>query len=536
LDGTMKAPATSTDTTATTAHGRGWTLAAVSVATFLLMLDLTVVNVALPDISASLGSTFSELQWVLDAYALGLAVFVLASGALADRYGRKRVFNVGFVVFIAASLACGLAPTGEALIAARGLQGVAAAVLFAVGPALIGDAYHGKDRGFAFGIFGGVSGMAIAFGPLIGGGLTEQLSWQWVFLVNVPLGSLALGMSVWRTRESRAPHPLPLDWWGLLTFSAAVTSLVVAFMRAEGDGWTSTPILVLFAASVALGAAFLRIEARLGDRAMVELALFRSPTMRAFSFVTLIAGAAVMAAIFLIISYVQGVWGLSAWDTGVRFLPLTVTLCLAAVVAGSLTTKLRPSVLVGTSLAAIAVGLALVVRVEADSSWTSLLPAMLFIGLGMGLFNPARASLSIAVVEPAKAGMGSGVSETFQQVGVAVGIAALGTLFNRRVQDLFLESDAATALAGQAEGVAELVATGGALTTSAADLDPALAAQIVRDAGAAASGGLHLAMTIAAVAAGIASVVAFSSIRSRDLFTAPAEHEPAGEVEATARA
>lgn len=512
------------------AGGRGWTLAAVCAATFMLMLDLTVVNVALPDMRGTFDASFSQLQWVLDAYALGLAVFLLTAGSLADRLGRKKVFNAGFVIFVLASLACGTAPDALFLSAARGVQGIGGAVLFAIGPALIGHEYRGRDRGRAFGIFGGVVGLAIAFGPLIGGGLTDGIGWRWIFLVNVPVGLAALAVGTARMRESRDPRARSVDWRGLLLFSTALGLLVLGFLRGEAQGWDSVPILTMFAVSVALFVVFWRIERRLGERAMFELALFRNVTFNGISAVTLLCGAATMSAIFLQISYVQNVMGFSAWDTGVRFLPLTLCLFVAAALAGGLTTRVPQRVLVGTALTLIAAGLSLVTLVDADSAWTALLPSMFGIGLGMGLFNPPRASLSIAVVEPSKAGMASGVGETFQQVGVAVGIAAFGALFQSRVTHLFAHSAAADALGPRAEEFGRAVAAGGGAEAARSVRDPALAARLEEAARTAFTDGLTEVVLACAALAVLGAIVGFAAIRTRDLHESALdtrEEEPA---------
>lgn len=218
---------------------RWWTLAIVSIATFMLMLDLTVVNVALPDLRTALHADFADLQWVLDAYALTLAAFLLTGGSLADRLGRKRVFSAGFAIFTLSSLAAGAAPGILTLNLARGAQGIGAAVLFAVGPALLGQEFRGRDRATAFGVFGGVSGLAIAFGPLIGGSLTQGLSWRWIFLLNVPIGIVAMILGRFRLRESVEPGAHRVDWAGLTTFSSALVLLVLGFLRGENQGWTS---------------------------------------------------------------------------------------------------------------------------------------------------------------------------------------------------------------------------------------------------------------------------------------------------------
>ncbi|MGW1978217.1 MFS transporter [Streptomyces sp. NPDC001889] len=507
--------------------GRGWTLAVVCVATFMLLLDLTVVNVALPDIRETFDADFTSLQWVLDAYALGLAAVLLTAGSLADRLGRKRVFNVGFVVFLLASLACGLAPDTTSLSVARGLQGLGGAVLFAIGPALIGQEYQGRDRGRAFGIFGGVVGLSIAFGPLIGGALTDGINWRWIFLVNVPVGLAALAISALRMRESRAESAPGVDWWGLVLFSSALTLLVLGLLRGEADGWGSAPIVSLFLVSVVLFGVFCAVERRLGDRAMLDLSLFRNVTFNGLSVVTLLCAAATMSALFLLVSYVQNMLAFSPWETGLRFLPLTLTLFLAAAVAGSLTTRVPQRLLVGTSLALISAGLTLVALTGPDTTWTALLPAMVGIGLGMGLFNPPRASLSIAVAEPSKAGMASGISETFQQVGVAVGIAGFGAVFQSRVTRLFTESEAGRQLGPNAEEFGEAVAAGGA-AEAVGRAPEGLAAALDAAARTAFVDGLTDVMIMCAAVSAVGAVVGYAFIRGRDLHESARTAAPHG--------
>ncbi|MFJ9036950.1 MFS transporter [Streptomyces sp. NPDC102406] len=516
--------------------GRGWTLAVVCVATFMLLLDLTVVNVALPDIRDAFDASFTSLQWVLDAYALGLAAVLLTAGSLADRLGRKRVFNVGFVVFVLASLACGLANDVAVLSVSRGIQGLGGAVLFAVGPALIGQEFQGKDRGKAFGIFGGVVGLSIAFGPLIGGALTDGLSWRWIFLVNVPVGLVAMVVSGLRMRESRDTSAPGVDWWGMVLFTGALTLLVLGLLRGEAEGWGSAPIVGMFVAAALLLVGFALVERHRGEQAMFQLSLFRNVTFNGVSVVTLLCAAATMSAIFLLVSYVQNVLAYSPWETGLRFLPLTGTLFVAAAVAGSLTTRVPQRLLMGSSLALIAGGLTLVALTGPDTSWTALLPSMFGIGLGMGLFNPPRASLSIAVVEPSKAGMASGINETFQQVGVAIGIAGFGAAFQSRVTDLFAQSGAGRQLGSSAHEFGEAVAAGGgaeAAGRAPSGLAPALEAA----ARTAFVDGLTDVMLVCAAVAAVGSLVGFLFIRTRDLHesargegaaSVDAAHGPAG--------
>ncbi|MFZ2174492.1 MAG: DHA2 family efflux MFS transporter permease subunit, partial [Rhodococcus sp. (in: high G+C Gram-positive bacteria)] len=493
-----------------------WTLLVVSVSTFMLMLDLTVVNVALPDIRAEFDASFSSLQWILDAYALGLAAILLAAGAVADRIGRRRVFVVGLVVFVVASLACGWAPGSEILIVARLVQGLGGAILFAVGPALIGHDYRGAARGKAFGVFGAVGGLAIAFGPLIGGVLTDAIGWRWIFLINVPLTLLAVVVAATKMRESRSATPPPLDIPGLLAFTVGLFFLVLGFMRGESDGWTSSTVIGIFAiAVVALIVCAVLQVARPGN-AMFDRALFTNVTFNGLSVVTALCAASTMATLFLLISFVQNVLGYSAFAAGVRFLPLTLVLFAAAAVAGALVAKVQPGVLTGASQVFIAAGLFAVLWVDHDSTWVALVPSMVLIGLGMGLFNPPRAALSIAITTPEKAGAASGINETFQQVGLAVGIAAIGAFFGNRASRSFLEQPVTGLLGEDVHVAADVVAAGGVESVAASV--PEEFRQAVREAGTAAFvDALHIVMVASGVLALVSAVVAFAFIRRRDL-------------------
>lgn len=497
-----------------TDNTRWWTLAMATSATFMLILDVTVVNIALPQLRASLGASFTDMQWVLDAYTITLAAFLLTGGSLADRLGRKRLFAVGLVIFTLASLAAGSAQTILTLQLARGIQGVGAAILFAVAPALIGQEFLGKERGMAFGIFGGIIGLALALGPLIGGVLTGVLSWRWIFLVNVPIGVLVLGLSAVRLRESRAPSAHGIDWLGMIAFSAALALLIIGFLRGEALGWTSPPIMALLGGSIAILIGFVAIQKRLGQRAMLDLSLFQIGTFSAVCVATLISNATSLAAIFLEVTYLQNVLGYSPLAAGVRVLPLTLTLFVVAAMTGPAVNKVSPGILLGASIGLIAAGMGLITLIEPGSSWTSLLPSMIVMGIGMGLFNPPRAAVTIGVVEPSRGGMASGMGETFQQVGVAVGIAGFGALFNHRVVDGFSSSAVASQLGPSAAGFAQAAATGAPASTA---LDPGTL-QLVADASRTAYvHGFTSVMALCGIVCGVGALIAFLFIRRGDL-------------------
>jgi EmrB/QacA subfamily drug resistance transporter len=406
-----------------------WTLGAVCVATFMLLLDITVVNTALPDIRKDLGGSFSDLQWVVDAYALSLAALVLTAGSLADRLGRRRVFAIGLGIFSAASLLCGLSPDPTFLNIARGLQGIGGAIMFAVSLALVAQEFpSGPERGMAMGIYGATIGIAVAIGPLVGGLLTDGLGWEWVFLLNVPIGLAAIAVTYWKLAESRDPNATRIDWGGLLTFSSALFLLVLALVRGNDEGWGSSLIIGLFAAATVLLITFVAIETRVREP-MLPLGFFRR---RAFTGVQLAAFAVSgsMFALFLYLTlYLQSFLGYSPIDAGVRYLPITLASFVVAPFAGMALAKVQARYLLSAGLALVGAGLVLMGGLGVDSEWTALLVGFIVGGVGIGLVNPVIADVALSVVPKEQSGMAAGINDTFRQVGIAVGIAAWGAIF-----------------------------------------------------------------------------------------------------------
>jgi EmrB/QacA subfamily drug resistance transporter len=406
-----------------------WTLGAVCVATFMLLLDITVVNTALPAIQKDLGGSFTDLQWVIDAYALSLAALVLTAGSLADRLGRRRVFAIGLAIFSLASLLCALAPDPTFLNLARGLQGIGGAVMFAVSLALVAQEFpSGPERGMAMGIYGATIGIAVAIGPLLGGLLTDGLGWQSVFLINVPIGLAAIVVTYWKLAESRDPDATRIDWGGLLTFSSALFLLVLALVRGNDEGWGSPLIVSLFAIAAVLMAAFVTIEQRVKEP-MLPLSLFRR---RAFTGVQLAAFAVSgsMFALFLYLTlYLQSFLGYSPIEAGLRYLPITIASFVVAPLSGIALAKVQARYLMSAGLALTGVGLLLMTGLDVHSEWTALLAGFLISGVGVGLLNPVIADVALSVVPKERSGMAAGINDTFRQVGIAVGIAAWGAIF-----------------------------------------------------------------------------------------------------------
>ena len=398
----------------------------------MLLLDITIVNVALPAIQKALKASFSDLQWVVDAYALALATCVLTAGALADLFGRKRLFLIGIALFTVASVACGAANDALFLIVARGVQGIGGAMMFATALALISQEFHGKERGTAFGLWGATIGAAVAIGPLAGGMLTSWLSWRWIFLVNIPIGVGAILLGLRELRESSDPEHSRLDPIGLVTLTAGLLCLILALIEGNGHGWTSGLILGLLAAGVVILAVFVASQARDGAT-MIDLALFKRPAFVGAQ-TTAFAISASMFAMFLFLTrYLQNILRLSPLETGVRFLPLSLVSFFAAPAAGRLMSRVPARALIGGGLILNAIAMWSMSRVSESSHWTVLLPGFLLGGVGIGMVNAPLATTAVSTVRVERAGMASGINNTFRQIGIATGIAALGAIFASQV-------------------------------------------------------------------------------------------------------
>jgi EmrB/QacA subfamily drug resistance transporter len=410
-----------------------WTLIAVSVAIFMLLLDITVVNVALPEIQRALHASFQDLQWVVNAYSLMLAALMLTAGALADLLGRRRVFVAGLVVFTASSAACGLSATPLELNLARGVQGVGGAMMFATSLALIAQAFHGKERGVAFGVFGGVVGAAVAVGPVVGGVITSGIGWEWIFFVNVPIGVLAVALTLTQVADSRDPNARGVDWVGLLTFSGSLFLLVLALIEGNEKGWGSTRILSFLIGSAVLIALFLVAERR-QQRPMLDLTLFRRPAFAGASIAAFTISASMFAMFLYLTLYIQDVLGYTPLQAGLRFLPVTLLSFAVAPVSGRLSVHVPVRLLIGAGLVLVSGGLLAMSAIDASSGWTALIPGFLLAGVGIGMVNPPLASTAVGVVHHSRSGMASGINNTFRQVGIATGIAGLGAVFQHEVR------------------------------------------------------------------------------------------------------
>jgi len=498
-----------------------WTLTAVCLGTFMLLLDITIVNVALPDIQTSLDSSFSDLQWVVDAYALTLAALLLTAGSLADQYGRRRLYLIGLTVFTAASALCGAAQSSIMLEISRGLQGVGGAIVFSVSLALLANAFRGRDRGVAFGVWGAITGVAVAIGPIVGGALVSGLSWRWIFFVNLPVGAIALALTVTRVAESRNERARQPDWPGFVLFSGALACLVYGLIESGRNGFGNATVIGCFVAAAVLLAGFLAVESR-GKHPMFDLGLFRLPTFVGGDIAAFGVSAGIFSTLLYLVLYLQDVLDYSALQTGLRLLVLSGGILVTSGIAGRLTSRVPVRALIGPGLVIVGVGLLLLRGLTASSSWTHLIPGLIVSGIGVGLINPPLASTAVGVVEPQRAGMASGINSTFRQVGIATGIALLGTLFSNRLTSAVSSQVAGTPFASRSSAIAGALRNGAAksLFGSVPPQQRGALAEVARGSFTTA---LNEILLVAALISFVSGVLAFLLIRTKDF----AGHGPA---------
>lgn len=464
-----------------------WTLIAVAFALFMIMLDNTVVNVALPAIQSDLDITVSELEWIVTGYALSFAVLMLSGGKLADMFGRRLIFMIGLVVFTLSSLVCGLAGSPEVLIASRVVQGVGAAFMMPATLSLITAAFPPQQRGTAFGIWAGVSALALAIGPLVGGLLTEHIAWNWIFYVNIPVGILGLFAAIVIIQESRdTAHEQRLDIPGLLSSGIGLFALVFALIEGNNYGWNSTSILSLFAVAAIALAVFVVLELR-QRLPMFDLTLFRNSTFVGSNIVAMMLFLAMFGVFFFLSLLMQNplLLGYTPVQAGAAFLPMTGLIIFIAPLAGRLSDRVGARWLMTGGLTCVALSLFVFSRLDADSTFWSLLPGTLLGGIGMASTMSPMTAAAMSAVPVNKAGVGSGMLNTFRQVGGALGVAVMGAIF-----------------------------------ASKADASPTATPQEHVDAFL---DGLHLAFLVAAGIAVIAALIAAATIRRQEHHARPTE-------------
>ncbi len=405
-----------------------WTLGAVSFGLFMIMLDNTIVNVALPSIQRELHIGISELEWVVNGYALTFAVLMLTGGKLADLFGRRFIFIVGLVIFTGASLACGLAPNANFLIGARVVQGVGSALMNPATLSIITATFPPRQRGMAIGIWAGVSALALAIGPLVGGLITQHISWGWIFFINVPVGILAIVVARFVIKESRdTSAEQRLDLPGLLTSAIGLFALIYALIEANTYGWTSARILGFFALAVIGLVAFVVLELR--QRVpMLDLSLFRNPIFAGANAIMLLVALAMFGVFFYVSLYVQNVLGYSPTQAGATFLPMTLCIVFLAPIAGRFTDRYGPRWLIAAGMTLVAGSLVIFAQLDLNSTFWNIFPGLLIGGAGMAMAMAPTTATAMHAVPVDKAGVGSAVLNSMRQVGGSLGIALMGAI------------------------------------------------------------------------------------------------------------
>jgi EmrB/QacA subfamily drug resistance transporter len=456
---------------------RWWTLAAMCFALFMIMLDNTVVNVALPSIEADLKASLSSLEWTVNAYTLTFAVLLVTGGRLGDIFGRRRMFVFGVVLFAASSAAIGLSPNQEWLVAGRALQGIGAAFMMPGTLSIISGAFPPAERGRAIGTWAGVSALALAIGPVVGGALTEYVSWRAIFFLNLPVAVGAVAVTLFAANESRDESvEWVVDYPGIGVLSVGLTSLVLALVEGNNWGWGSPGILFLLIVAALALPAFFAVERRV-RAPMVDFSFFRSRTFVGANSVGFIVSFAMLGMFFFLALYMQNILGYSAVQAGVRFLPSTLLIIVTAPISGRLADRIGPRPLMAVGLALVAVSLFLQTGIDVHTGYGKLLPAFMVMGVGIGLTMSPMSTAAMNAVTEEKAGVASGILSMNRMVGGTFGVAALGALFQHLAAGRLTTLLAGTGLtAGQRSDVVHNL--GSARGGSGAGLDPHLAAQV----------------------------------------------------------
>ncbi|MBX5470548.1 MAG: MFS transporter [Thermoleophilaceae bacterium] len=512
---------------------RWWTLAAMCFALFMVMLDNTVVNVALPSIQKDLGTSISALEWTVNAYTLTFAVLLVTGGRLGDIFGRRRVFLFGVVLFALSSAAIGLSPSEWLLVAGRALQGVGAAFMMPGTLSIISHEFPPHERGRAIGTWAGVSALALAVGPVVGGALTEYVSWRAIFFLNLPVAAGAVAVTLFAAHESRdTTIEKKVDAPGIAAISAGLTALVLALVEGNDWGWGSGRIVALLAVAAVGLVAFAAIETRVRVP-MVQFSFFRSRSYLGTNVVAFIVSFAMLAMFFFIALYMQNILGYSPLEAGVRFLPSTVMIIITAPIAGRLSDRIGPKPLMVAGLALSAVALYLQSRIDVSTSYSDLLPAFVIMGVGMGLTMSPMSTAAMNAVSVDKAGVASGILSMSRMVGGTFGVAVIGALFQslsrNRLEDTL---DAVRLTPGQRASIVDQIAagTGGAVKGVPSDV----AGQVQAAANDAFVHSLSTSLAVATGVAALGALAALLLVESKVRASARRERERAEHPEAVA--
>ena len=500
-----------------------WTLMVVCAATFMLLLDITIVIVALPTIQSDLHASFSDMQWVVDAYALTLASVLLTAGSLADRYGHRLLFTIGLIVFTLGSLLCGIAQSPIMLILSRSAQGIGGAILFATSLALLAQSFHGKERGMAFGIWGAITGVSAGLGPVLGGVITTGISWRGIFLVNLPVGVASLVVARWQMDEFKTPHAARPDWAGFATLTVGLVSLVYGLIRAGELAWSDTGVALCLALAAVFFVAFVAVERR-ADHPLFDLSLFRIPTFSGGLAAAFALNGSLYAMFLYLVLYLQDDLGYSAVATGSALLLISGTAIFSSIFAGVFSDRIPVRWLIGPGLLLTGVGLLLMTGLDGTSSWTHLIPGFIVAGVGSGIVNPPLASTAVGVVAPQQSGMASGVNTTFREIGIATGIAVYGSVFASTLrQNLGRAVAGIPSLERHLPGVVTAIQQGNAAQAINA-VPPASRAPLVAAIHASFASALDVLLVVSAVLALVGAVCSGVLIRRRDFVVS--HHQP----------
>ena len=407
-----------------------WTFVITSVALFMVVLDNLVVSTALPVIRTDLGASLEELEWTVNAYTLTFAVFLLTGAALGDRFGRRRMFVAGLALFTGASAAAALAPSMDALIVARAIQGIGGAIVTPLTLTILSEAFPKERRGLALGAWSGIAGLAVASGPLVGGAVVDGISWQWIFWLNVPIGIVLVPLAYTFLHESRGPASR-LDLPGLALVSAGLLGLVWGLVNGNGDGWTSPQILAALALGAVLTVAFVVWELR-APAPMLPMRFFRNRAFAAANGASLLMYFGMFGSIFLLAQFLQTVQGHSPLGAGLRILPWTAMPMVVAPIAGALSDRIGGRPLMAGGLALQAIGLGWLAAVSTPTvPYTELVVPFILSGTGMAMFFAPVANVVLSAVRPNEEGQASGANNAIREVGGVFGVAVLATVFSQ---------------------------------------------------------------------------------------------------------
>jgi EmrB/QacA subfamily drug resistance transporter len=438
-----------------------WTLGAMCFALFMIMLDNTVVNVALPSIQRDLGASISGLEWTINGYTLSFAVLLATGGRLGDIFGRRRMFVIGVIVFTLSSATAGFATDTLSLVISRVAQGMGAAFMMPGTLSIITDAFPARERGKAIGTWAGVSALALAIGPVLGGFLTEHVSWRAIFFINLPVGVAAVLAALFAVRESRDETVgREVDYLGVATLTAGLTALVLALIEGNSWGWGSPPIVALIVASAALLVGFVVVELRV-RAPMVEFGLFADRNFIGAVSVAFIVSFAMLGMFFFLALYMQNILGFSPLEAGVRFLPTTLVIMVVAPISGRLADRVGPRWPIAVGLGLVTAALFEFTRIDTSTTYSDLLPAFMLMGVGIALTMSPMSTAAMNAVDQTKAGIASGVLSTFRMVGGTFGVAAIGALFQGQARSNLDQLLSGTVSPSVREDLAHQLGSGG---------------------------------------------------------------------------